>query len=83
MKQSILKVGDSVRYHLHSPDVGRNGFGIGFVGAVQAKKDGSLYVQNGQGVQLTLVDSRGELSEWTDYFAKVNTLQLPVGYGQG
>jgi hypothetical protein len=79
MKNLILKQGDSVRYMGMSPDIGRAGFGTGYIGEVKARPDGSLYVQNGHGVQLTLVDTSGTLTDHADYFSKVKGLVLPLG----
>lgn len=79
MKNLILKQGDSVRYMGMNPDIGRAGFGTGFIGEVKTMPNGALYVQNGHGVQLTLVNPDGTLTDHSESFSKVKGLVLPQG----
>lgn len=79
MKNLILSQGDTVVYSRHNPNVGRYGFGIGTVCRVERGPSGELTIQNGVSARLTLVDSNGELTEWSDYFVKAKGETLPRG----
>lgn len=79
-QNNTLKAGDLVRYMGMNPDMGRHGFASGQIYMVSKRDDGSLYMQNGHGVQLTLVDSNGQL---TDYCDSVSKHACPVVLPQG
>lgn len=70
MTNLILKHGDLVKYQGMSPDLGRHGFATGSLYEVKARPNGALYVQSSIGIQVDLVDSKGQLTDYADYMAK-------------
>lgn len=77
MKNQILKSGDFVKYHRQDDALDVEGFELGNAYEVRSDSDGLFVSQGTSEVYLTF---KGELTDNSDYFAKVRAeTNLPKG----